>query len=156
MGTRTPSRHLSLVTLETIAANNYTNKDTSKDYDVSEVNDLIWGKQATAQARAADQREKRLQAEQAILDELPPPIPAEACEGLPDYIIPHGQRSDLARKFAGGSWRIITARFDSKCRESHDWVEAGERVLWHKEEKCVYSEQSDTYKDYKQFFDLPF
>lgn len=160
MGTITPSRHLSLVTLETIAANHYTNETKSKDYDVDELNALIWDKQARKQQAADKARFDRMEREQAALDELPPPIPAEACEGIPsDDILPHGfVRRSLIAPHDAPHFRIINARWNGKCRETGELIEAGDQILWHRHNKTIFCEGSETFREYKQFFNisLPF
>jgi hypothetical protein len=152
MSTKTPSKHLSLVKLEEIATNNYTSK--TKDFDAEEVNRLIWEKMSKLDARKV----ASVTAEFKRMDiELPPPIPAEADEGLEDIIIPHGEtRRHTPISFEVGTWRIIRAKFASRCKERGTFIDEGDRILWHKEGKAVYSEQSEKFEDYLQFTGLPF
>lgn len=75
MSTLTPHRHLSLVNLEAIAANQYRSKHADRDYQPEEVDALIWERQAKQAEKATH---AAVLAVELSDDELPPPLPVEA------------------------------------------------------------------------------
>lgn len=75
--------------------------------------------------------------------ETPPPMPREAGH------IPYQYQGRQRRRFTRTSEpRIITARFPSRCNETGNLINTGDKILWYPDSKSVYCLTSDRYTDY--------